>query len=120
METVAYRQLQALTDQILIAAEDRRPIPTDAIDQLPPFRARLIVACALRGGATLQHGDPETFTEAALRAGRHNASQTGWWRAALGLPAREEPPPPPPPRPHQPPPGWTVAPTQESGPGGRP
>lgn len=68
----------------------------------------MIVRVALRAGATLEHGSPEQFDEAARAAGRQDARQTGWWRQALGMQPREEPPPPPVDRPDTPPRGWQV------------
>ncbi|HEX8347432.1 MAG TPA: hypothetical protein VF657_22255 [Actinoplanes sp.] len=79
-----------MMDEILIAAWDRRPLPTDAIDRLPPWRARMTVNPLLRdGAATLQHGTPELFDAAARAAGKENARQLGWWRRALDMEPRE-------------------------------
>lgn len=78
-----------MMDDLLIAATDRRPLPTAAIDRLPPWRARMTVGPLLRGGATLQDGTPELFEQAATAAGKQDARQRGWWRRALGEPAPE-------------------------------
>ena len=100
---------QALTDDLLLSAGDRTPLRTNTIDQLPPWRARMIVRVCLLAGGRLEHGDPETFDLAARQAGREDASQTGWWRRALGLETRPEPyQPPPANHPYMPPAGWTV------------
>lgn len=99
---------QSLTDDLLITAIDRRPLRTNTIDQIPPWRARMIVQVCLAAGATLEHGNPEQFDQAARDAGRRDAGQSGWWRAALGMEPREELPPAPPPGPYVPPTGWRV------------
>lgn len=90
-EPVTPGEMIRLMDDILLAVIDGHPIPTDSIDQLTPWRARLVVAVALAAGAPLQHGTPELFGEAALAAGTTAPSTTGWWRAALDLPARPRP-----------------------------
>lgn len=98
-----------MMDELLIAAWDRRPLLTDALDALPPWRARMTAGPLLRAGATLQHGTPEQFEQAAVAAGRSGNHEPGWWRAALGMPPREQPPRSP--RntgPYVPPPGWKV------------
>lgn len=99
---------QALTDDLLLSAGGRRPLRTNTIDQIPPWRARMIVKVCLLAGAELEHGDPEQFDQAACAAGREDAGQSGWWRRALGMEPREELPPPPPPQPYVAPPGWRV------------
>jgi hypothetical protein len=100
-----------LSDLILLAATDRQPLPTNAIDQLTPWRAHLVVGVALRAGAELEHGTPETFDAAARAAGKEDAGQTGWWRRALGLEPREPAYVPPPANDYGPPAGWTVRPS---------
>jgi len=97
-----------MIDEILLAAQDNRHIPTDAIDQLPPWRARLVVGVALRAGATLQHGTPDTFDTAVVAAGMAGVHAAGWWRNSLGMPARTVYRPPP--DNDSPPAGWTVKP----------
>lgn len=82
-------------DDLLIATIDRTPLRTDAVDQLPPWRARMIVTVCLRAGAVLEHGDPEMFDRAACAAGRANTHAAGWWRAALGMDPVEVPAAPP-------------------------
>ena len=99
---------QALTDDLLLSAGSRGVLRTNTIDQIPPWRARMIVRVCLAAGATLEHGDPETFDQAACAAGREDASQHGWWRRALGLEPRPEPYVPPPTGPYVPPAGWKV------------
>lgn len=104
-----HRRQQALSDDLHLAVIDRKPLRTNTIDQIPPWRARMIVRVCLAAGAELEHGDPDQFDQAARAAGREDAGQTGWWRRALGMQPREEPPPPPPPnRPYVPPAGWKV------------
>jgi hypothetical protein len=80
---------QAHTDDLLLSTIDRQPLRTNTVDQLPPWRARMIVRVCLAAGAELEHGDPETFDQAARAAGREDASQHGWWRRALGMEPRE-------------------------------
>jgi hypothetical protein len=99
---------QAQTDDLLLSVIDHKPLRTNTIDQLPPWRARTIVKVCLRAGAQLEHGDPDLFDLAARTAGRQDASQTGWWRAALGMDPRPEPYVPPPAGPYQAPAGWTM------------
>ena len=99
---------QALTDDLLLNTIDGKPLRTDTIDQVPPWRARMIVQVCLRAGAQLEHGDPVTFDLAAREAGRQDASQSGWWRRALGMDPRPEPYVPPPAGTYRPPMGWTV------------
>lgn len=70
-------------DDIILNTADGRPIPTDAVDQLPPWRAVMCVRLAARAGGTMQHGDLEKLEAAARAAGGH--AEPGWWRAALGL-----------------------------------
>ena len=72
-------------DDVLMAAQDERPIPTDAIDHLPPWRAVLTVGVAVAAGAQMQHGDIELLRAAAAAVG--GSAPAGWWRAALDLPA---------------------------------
>jgi hypothetical protein len=103
-----HRDQQALTDELLLNTIDRKPLRTDTIDQLPPWRARMIVRVCLAAGAQLQHGDPDQFDTAARAAGREDASQAGWWRRALGMPPREQLPDPPARGEYIPPAGWTV------------
>lgn len=102
------RHQQALTDDLHLAVIDGKPLRTNTIDQIPPWRARMVVRVCLLAGAALEHGDPETFDQAARAAGREDASQTGWWRRALGLEPRPEPYEPPPAGPYRPSAGWTV------------
>lgn len=84
-----------LMDEILIAAQDNQPIPTDSIDQLPPWRASLIVHVAVTAGATMEHGTWQELHKAAGEAG--GSAQPGWWRTflGLGLPPRVESQPAP-------------------------
>lgn len=82
--------LIAATDDIMIQVLGGRPIPTNAVDRLPPWRARLVVQLAVRAGGVLEHGTDEQFDGAARTAGRKDARQLGWWRAALDLPPRPE------------------------------
>jgi hypothetical protein len=93
-------------DDIMLSAQDGRPIPTAAVDQLPPWRAVLYVSMALRAGGSLEQGDLEQLKAAAKAVTGY--APVGWWRAALGL----EPTPPPEPRQakgnYVPPAGWTV------------
>lgn len=99
----------ALTNDLLLATTDRKPLRTDTIDQLTPWTARLIVRVCLAADAQLQHGNPDLFDTAARAAGREDAGQTGWWRRALGMEPREQLPEPPPANlPYVPPRGWTV------------
>lgn len=99
------------TDDILLATIDGRPIPTDAVNDLPPWRARMVVQIALAAGGRLEHGNPALFEQAAVAAGYSNNHAAGWWREALGLP-RIEPRAiqPAPPRNTSPsvPHGWTL------------
>jgi hypothetical protein len=99
---------QALADDLLLTAVSRGTLPTNTIDQIPPWRARMIVQVCLAAGATLEHGDPEQFDQAARAAGRQDAGQTGWWRVALGMAPREELPPAPAAGAYVPPAGWKV------------
>lgn len=94
-------------DEILLAGMDGRVIPTGAVDQLPPWRARLVAGVAVRAGGQLEHGTMDRLVAAARKAG--GAAEPGWWRAALGL----EPPEVyvPPRSSSSVPPGWTVKPT---------
>lgn len=95
-------------DDIMIAVKDGRPIPTTAIDRLPPWRAVLYVTVALRAGGRLADGTLEQLTETVQKVGSY--AQPGWWRAELGL----EPVDPMAPaaqvslRDYQPPTGWKV------------
>lgn len=98
---------QAHTDDLLLSVIDLQPLRTNTIDQLPPWRALMIVRVCLAAGATLEHGNPGTFDQAARAAGRQDAGQHGWWRRALGMQPREELPPAPPDQPHVPV-GWRV------------
>lgn len=82
--------LVAATDDVMLSVLDGKPIPTNAVDRLPPWRARLVVRMALLGGGVLQDGTPEQFEDAARAAGKIDAGQLGWWRAALGMPPRAE------------------------------
>ncbi len=102
----------ALMDEVLLAVVDQKPIPTNAIDRLPPWRARLVVRVALAAGGTLQHGTPEQFEQAVRAAGkgkRDPYTDGGWWRAALGMEPREQLPPPPTAGEYIPSAGWRVA-----------
>ncbi len=78
-------------DEIATAGMHGWPIPTDAIDQLPPWRAALHVGVALAAGAPLEHGTVDDLKAAASsRAG----TGPGWWRAYLQLePGRRRPAP---------------------------
>jgi hypothetical protein len=80
---------QAHTDDLLLSTIDRQPLRTNTVDQLPPWRARMIVRVCLAAGAELEHGDPETFDQAARAAGREDAPQHRGWRRALGMEPRE-------------------------------
>lgn len=83
------------TDDLLVAAHRRRRLPTDAIDALPPWRAKMIVQVCLHAGAQLEHGTEEQFFDAADLAGRADPRATGWWRAYLSKdPALQAPPAP--------------------------
>lgn len=97
--------LMWLVDDLLIAARQGRRLPTDVIDQLPPWRAQLVVGVCLAAEADLQDGTPELFAHAVAEAARRDAGATGWWRQALGLPARVAAPPA---RPFQPPDGFPM------------
>jgi hypothetical protein len=108
--------LMAAEDDIVIDVLDGKPIPTNAVDRLPPWRARMIVRLALRAGGVLQDGTPEQFDQAAVAAGKTDAGRLGWWREALGLPPRPELTPAPlyvPPAGL--PAGWSYAPSGEGG-----
>lgn len=98
-------------DELLTAAIAGRPLPTDVIDQLPPFRARLVVTVCLRAGARLQHGTPDQFDQAAVTAGHTDPGGGGWWRAALGLPPIDPPRPAAPRNQYRVPTGWQITPT---------
>lgn len=74
-------------DDLILAATEDRPLPTAAIDVLPPWRARMVVQMLLRAGATLQDGTPDLLDTAASAAARVNPGAKGWWREALGMPA---------------------------------
>lgn len=102
------KKQQALTDDLHLAVLGGQPMRTNTIDQIPPWRARLIVSVALLAGATLEHGDTELFDQAARAAGRQDVAQTGWWRRALGLEPQPAPYVPPAAGEYRPPPGWTV------------
>lgn len=102
--------LIAAMDDIMLAVIDGQPIPTNTVDRLPPWRARLTVRMAMLGGAVLQDGTAEQFEQAAAEAGRRDARQVGWWRASLGMPPRPELTPEPAYAPPAGPPrGWTYA-----------
>jgi len=107
-ERCRHGEQQALSDELHLAVIDRRPLPTNTIDRIPPWRARMIVRVCLLAGGRLEHGDPENFDLAARTAGREDASQTGWWRRALGLEPREELAPAPAPQAYVPPRGWEL------------
>lgn len=92
-------------DEILLAGGEGRTIPTAAVDNLPPWRARLVAAVAVRAGGQLEHGTIELVAAAARKAGGN--APPGWWRAALGLPPPEVYVPPP--ANNTVPVGWTVA-----------
>jgi hypothetical protein len=88
MEQYKSEDVVSSMDSILLAVLDGEPIPTDPIDRLPPWRARVVVTVALLAGGTLEHGDPQTFGWAAVAAARQDPGQAGWWRRALGLEPR--------------------------------
>lgn len=72
-------------DEILLAGVDRRTIPTEAIDLLPPWRARMCVNVALRAGARMERGDLDQLRATARRVG--GAAGPGWWRHELDVDA---------------------------------
>lgn len=100
-------------DLIMMAVVDEEPIPTNAIDRLPPFRAWLVGRVAILAGGRLEHGTPEQFYEAAVDSGRRDSGQLGWWRSALGLPPQPDLAPAepyvPPTNPPALPAGWSYA-----------
>ncbi len=82
-ETVRALHMWAQHD-LLCAAYDGRPLPTDSIDVLTPWQAKLVVSVCARAGAVLEHGDVEELLAAAEAAHRTAPLAKGWWRAALG------------------------------------
>lgn len=110
------QDLLAATDDIMLDVLGGKPIPTNAIDRLPPWRALLVVRMAMLGGGVLQDGTAEQFDQAAHTAGLAGRHDPGWWRAALGMPPRPELTP----APEYVPPsglpaGWSYAPSGEDG-----
>lgn len=81
-------EMEWATDDIVIGVMHGRPIATDAIDRLPPWRAVAYVQFAMQlPGAQMEHGDLDQLLESARKAGGY--ARPGWWRAELGLPAAE-------------------------------
>lgn len=108
------RDLLAVTDNIMLTVLAGEPIPTNDIDRLPPWRARLVVRMCQLAGVQLQDGTPEQFEAAVKAAGKADANRLGWWRAALGMPPRPSLTPAPvyvPPS--SLPAGWSYAPGSE-------
>jgi hypothetical protein len=73
-------------DDIVLAGADQREIATDAVDRLPPWRAVPYVRVALAAGGRFEAGTMEQMEAVAVQVGPH--AEPGWWRHALGLPAR--------------------------------
>lgn len=95
-----------LIDDVLLNVVDGKPIRTNTIDRLPPWRAYLVARVAVLAGAELEHGDIEAIRRAAKAAG--GAAEPGWWRAALGMEPVDHDYVPPAPGPAVPPPGWRI------------
>lgn len=80
-------------DECLIAIEDGKPVPTRALDSLPPWRAVLLARVAGRAGVQLEDGTVAEIREAARFVG--GEAGPGWWKRALsrndeGPPASHE------------------------------
>ncbi len=70
-------------DELLATTLTGRPMPTVAIDELTPPRAKLMVLVCLAAGGRLEHGTPELFGRAVDDAAHTDPGATGWWRPAL-------------------------------------
>lgn len=68
-------------DACLIAIEDGKPVPTNALNNLPPWRAVLCARAAERAGIPLEQGNVPQLRAAASRAG--GDAPAGWWLSAL-------------------------------------
>lgn len=60
---------EALQDRCLIAITDGRPLPADALQQLPPWRAVLLARVAERAGIGLEGGTLGQLVGEAQRVG---------------------------------------------------
>jgi hypothetical protein len=70
LEYPAYHHhLVAAQDDILLSIEDGKPIPTKAINALPPWRAVMLCRVADKAGARLQHGTLEELIAMAREVG---------------------------------------------------
>lgn len=78
MSTDAKQIIQDNQDDCLIAIENSRPLPTAALQKLPPWRAVLIARVADRAGVSLEQGTVEQIVQEAVRVS--GEGQLGsWW-----------------------------------------
>jgi hypothetical protein len=70
-------------EELMVAVSARVPLPSAAVDALPPGRARLVVRVCLAAGARLAQGDDDFFEQAAEDAVRADPGGRGWWSRAL-------------------------------------
>jgi hypothetical protein len=71
---------QNAQDDCLVAIEDDSPLPTGALQKLPPWRAVLLARVARKAGVQLEEGTLDQLIDEARRSGGTHALGDWWAR----------------------------------------